>query len=73
MEEFLSPPVLLPVSIVVIILGIAALKTFRRTREKELQCHQDLRIREMEHQVRMKQLEIELEDAKSRGAGDKAA
>jgi hypothetical protein len=73
MEAFLQPDVLMPVSIVVIILGSVALTGFRKMREKELQYHQDLRIREMEHQEKMKQLEIEFEKAKGRDAQDKAA
>jgi hypothetical protein len=53
--------------------GTVALNVFRKMREKELQFHQDVRTREMEHQVKMKQLEIELEKAKGRNAGDHAA
>ncbi|HZO99286.1 MAG TPA: hypothetical protein VFD30_03235 [Terriglobia bacterium] len=44
---------------VVIIVGIVF---FARTREKELQAHQALRAQEMEHERRLK--EIELEKAK---------
>jgi hypothetical protein len=73
MEALLQPDVLMPVSIVVIILGTVALTGFRKMREKELQYHQDLRIREMEHQEKMKQLEIEFEKAKGRDAEYKAA
>jgi hypothetical protein len=72
MADFLQPTVLLPVSVVVIILGIVALSVFRKMRQKELQYHQDLRVREMEHQVKMKQLEIELEKAKSHSSATPA-
>lgn len=44
---------------VVIIVGIVF---FARTREKELQAHQALRAQEMEHERRLR--EIELEKAK---------
>jgi hypothetical protein len=73
MAELFQPTVLFPVSVVVIILGTVALASFRKMREKELQFHQDLRIREMEHQEKMKQLELEIAKAKGRNAGDKAA
>ena len=44
-----------------------------KARDKELQYHQDLRLREMDHQVKMKQLEIELEKAKAGNASQRAA
>ena len=49
----------------VIIVGIVF---WYKAREKELQYHQDLRIREMEHQRKMKELEIELEKTKAQRA-----
>jgi hypothetical protein len=73
MEAFLQPTHLLFFSVVLIVLGTVVTSALRKTREKELQYHQDLRIREMEHAVIMKQLEIELENAKGRNTGDKAA
>ena len=48
----------------VMIVAIVGIVHWSKARDKELQYHQDLRIREMEHQVKMKQLEIELEKAK---------
>ena len=50
------------------IVAIVAIVFWFKARDKELQYHQDLRIREMEHQVKMKTLEIELEKAKQRTA-----
>ena len=47
---------------VVFIVGIVS---WRKAREKELQFHQDLRIREMDHERRMKELELELEKART--------
>jgi CHASE1-domain containing sensor protein len=44
-----------------------------KARQKELQFHQDLRLREMEHQRRTKELEVELEKAKATQAAGKAA
>ncbi|MGD0225774.1 MAG: hypothetical protein ABSF71_25875 [Terriglobia bacterium] len=71
MEHFLSPAhllVLLLISIVVIVLGTVAIIAFRKTREKELQYHQDLHSRETEHQAKMKALDIEMEKAKGRSS-----
>jgi len=48
------------------ILGIVAIVHWYKARDKELQYHQDLRVREMEHQRKMKELEIELEKAKQK-------
>ena len=67
------PEELIPIAGMLMVLGIVAIVFWYRAREKELQFHQDLRIREMEHLEKMKQLEIELEKAKGRDAGDKAA
>jgi hypothetical protein len=50
------------------IFGIVAVVMWFKAREKELQVHQDMRIREMEHQRRMKELEIELEKSKAANA-----
>jgi len=38
---------------------IVATISFRKMRERELQAHQDLRMREMDHERRLKELEIE--------------
>lgn len=73
MIHFLQPTVLLPVSVVVIVLGTVGLNAVRTIREKELQCHQDLRVREMEHEQKMKELEIELERARAQSASTHAA
>lgn len=50
------------------IVGIVAIVHWYKAREKELQYHQDMRIREMEHQAKMKALEIELEKARQKSA-----
>jgi len=73
MENFFQPTVLLPVFMTIVILGLVALGILRKMRDKELECHQEMRIREIEHQVKMKQLEIDLEKARGRIAGDKVA
>jgi len=50
------------------IVAIVAIVHWFKARDKELQYHQDMRIREMEHQAKMKALEIELEKAKQKNA-----
>ncbi|MGO8787648.1 MAG: hypothetical protein ACLQVL_09735 [Terriglobia bacterium] len=48
------------------IVAIVAIVHWYKARDKELQFHQDLRIREMEHQAKMKALEVELEKARQK-------
>jgi hypothetical protein len=38
---------------------IVAIVHFGKMREKELQAHQELRLREMEHERKLKEMEIE--------------
>jgi len=70
-------PLWIPIAGVVfgtaMIVAIVAIVHWFKARDKELQYHQDLRIREMEHQIKMKQLEIELEKAKAQQLTGKAA
>ncbi len=46
----------------VLIVGIVF---WYKVRVRELQCHQDLRMREMEHQKKMMEMQIELERTKA--------
>jgi hypothetical protein len=57
----------------VMVVAIVGIVHWFKARDKELQYHQDLRIREMEHLQKMKQLEIELEKAKTRSVSGPAA
>lgn len=63
-------PFLIPIAGIifgtVMVAAIVGIVHWFKAREKELQFHQDLRIREMEHQLKMKALEVELEKAKQR-------
>jgi FtsZ-interacting cell division protein ZipA len=65
-----SPDLLIPVVAIVMgvimIIAVVALAVWHETRKKELQVHQDMRMREMEHQRKMKELEIDLEKSKVR-------
>jgi hypothetical protein len=77
MENLPFFPFLIPIAGVVfgtgMVVAIVAIVHWFKARDKELQYHQDLRIREMEHQIKMKQLEIELEKAKAQQLTGKAA
>ncbi len=60
------PEELIPIAGMLMVLGIIAIVFWYRAREKELQFHQDLRIREMEHQRKMKELELEVEKTRQK-------
>ena len=53
---------LIPLGGMVMVIIIVAIVVFGKTREKELQAHQALRTQEMEHERKLR--EIELEKAK---------
>jgi hypothetical protein len=65
-------PLWIPIVAVVfgtaMIVAIVGIMHWYKARDKELQYHQDLRVREMEHQVKMRQLEVELEKARQKSA-----
>jgi hypothetical protein len=56
---FDNPGVIVPLGAFLMVIIIIAIKGVRAMREKELQAHQELRAREMEHERRLKELEIE--------------
>jgi hypothetical protein len=58
------PTELIPIAGMLMVLGIVAIVSWSKARARELQIHQDLRIREMEHLQKMKELELEIEKAK---------
>jgi flagellar biosynthesis/type III secretory pathway M-ring protein FliF/YscJ len=69
---------LVPLGAFVMVIVIVAIQSMRKTREGELRAHQDLRTREMEHERKMKELEIErakieLEKARITKSGDPVA
>ncbi len=53
------------------IVAIVFIVYWFKGRERELQAHQELRIREMEHQRRMKELELEIERTRATRPADK--
>lgn len=77
MGALLSNPDLIPLvgivaffTTVVAIVGIGAAY---RTRAKELEAHQAMRVREMEHERNMKQLELEIEKVRAGNAAQHVA
>lgn len=70
-------PMLIPIAGViagtVMVVAVVGIVFWFKARDKELQYHQDLRLKEMEHQRRMKELEIELERTRQRNATSQAA
>jgi predicted negative regulator of RcsB-dependent stress response len=54
------------------IIAVVAIGGWFKYRERELQIHQQIRTREMEHLQKMKELEVELEKAKARQAAERA-
>jgi hypothetical protein len=51
--------IMVPLGSFVMVIIIVGTISFRKMRERELQAHQDLRMREMDHERRLKELEIE--------------
>ena len=68
MEGMFQPVVLIPIVAILLPVFIVGIVFWSKSHEKDLQFHQDMRIREMEHQRKMKELEIELEKTKAQQA-----
>jgi short subunit fatty acids transporter len=62
-------PILIPIAGTifgtVMIVAIVGIVFWFKAREKELQVHQDMRLREMDHQLKMKELELQIEKTKA--------
>lgn len=54
-----NPGILVPLGAFVMVIIIVAIQAVRRMRERELAAHQELRVREMEHERRLKELDVE--------------
>lgn len=65
-------PLWIPIVAVVfgtaMIVAIVGIVHWYKARDKELQFHQELRMKEMEHQAKMKALEVELEKARQKNS-----
>ena len=57
--DFWRPEIVAPIAGIAMVIAIVLISSLRKLREKELQAHQELRTREMEHERKLKELEIE--------------
>ncbi len=55
------------------IVAIVGIVFWYKARERELAVHQETRLKEMEHQRRMKELELEIEKTKAHPAMERTA
>jgi hypothetical protein len=55
----LHNPLLIPLGAFLMVIIIVAIVHFGKMREKEIQAHQELRLHEMEHERKLKEMEIE--------------
>ena len=61
-------PLMIPIAAFLMTVIIVAIVMWQKAREKELQYHQEMRLREMGHQLKMKELEVDMEKLKTRQA-----
>jgi hypothetical protein len=68
--DVLSNPLMIPIVGTVfgtaMIVAIVVTVYWFKARDRELQVHQEMQIREFEHQRRMKELELEIEKTRAR-------
>lgn len=57
----------------VMVVAIVGIVFWFKGRERELQVHQEMGIREMEHQRKMKELELEIEKTKARQTAERVS
>jgi hypothetical protein len=55
----LHNPFIVPLGAFLMVIIIVAIVHFGKMREKELQAHQELRLHEMEHERKLKEMDIE--------------
>lgn len=71
--DFPSVVFLIPIAGMAMVVAIVGIVFWFKARQKELEFHQDLRIREMEQQRRMKELDVEMEKLKAAQSPGKVA
>ena len=72
--EFLPfGPFMIPIAGMAMVVAIVGIVFWFKAREKELQFHQDMRLKEMEHQRKLKELELEVEKVKARSDSTRGA
>ena len=60
----MDSPVIIPLAAFALVVVIVAIVHLMKIRDLEIDCHQRLRFEEMEHQRKMRELELELERVK---------
>lgn len=58
-------PIMIPIAGIIMPIFIFGIIFWYKAREKELEAHKDLRMKEMEHEAKMKALELEIEKTKA--------
>ena len=56
---------LIPILAILMPVFIVGIVFLYKARDKELQIHQDLHVRDLQHQQKMKELELEIEKTKA--------
>ena len=59
MEYFMSSPFAVPLGAFAMVAVIVSAVTWGKTRQREIQMEHDLRLQQMDHERKMKELEIE--------------
>lgn len=73
MIELLQSPVVVPLGAFVTAIVIVIVEGVKRLREREVEIQRELRVCEMEHLQRMRELDAALEGERKRGVGAPAA
>ena len=60
----MDSPFIIPLAVFALVVIIVAIVELAEIREREIKAHQHLRLAEMEHQRKMRELGLELEQAK---------
>lgn len=60
----MDSPFIIPLAVFAMVVIIVAITQLAKIRDKEMEVHQRLYLEEMEHQRKMKELELELERVK---------
>jgi hypothetical protein len=60
----MDSPFIIPLAVFAMVVLIVAIVSLARLRETEMEVHQRLYMEEMEHQRKMRELELELERVK---------
>ena len=60
----MDSPFIIPLAVFALAVIITAVTELVKIRAREIETHQQLRLEEMEHQRKMRELDLELEQAK---------